>query len=46
MIGECLSNKNKIATVSKTQKILDLNKAQIMICEDEVKREVPLIKYQ
>jgi len=27
MIGQCLSNKNKSATVSKSKKNLDLNKA-------------------
>jgi len=27
MIGQCLSNKNESATVSKSKKILDLNKA-------------------
>jgi len=31
MIGQCLSNKNESATVSKTKKILKLNKAQLSI---------------
>jgi hypothetical protein len=30
MIGQCLSNKNKSATVSKSKKILNLNKAYIL----------------
>jgi len=27
MIGQCLSNKNEIATISKSKNFLDLNKA-------------------
>jgi hypothetical protein len=29
MIGQCLSNKNEIATVSKSKTFLDLNKALV-----------------
>jgi hypothetical protein len=31
MIGQCLSNKNKNATVSKSKKISDLNKASLFV---------------
>jgi len=31
MIGQCLSNKNKSATVLKSKKFLDLNKALIVV---------------
>ena len=31
MIGQCLSNKNESATVSKSKKFLDLNKALIEV---------------
>jgi len=33
MIGQCLSNKNESATVSKSKKFLDLNKAVVEIHE-------------
>ena len=29
MIGQCLTNKNKSATISKTKKFLELNKARV-----------------
>jgi len=34
MIGQCLSNKNESATVSKSKKILDLNKPLILSLHD------------